>query len=79
MNIYRIWQEANNKYDTYDSAVVIAETMEAAKNMHPSDGKPLKASENDWTSIDNVQCELFGKADPVRTEACIVCASFNAG
>ena len=25
MKVFKIWQEENNEYDTYDSAVVIAE------------------------------------------------------
>lgn len=41
MNIYLISQDKNNGYDTYDSAVVFAESEEEARNMHPS-GKPLK-------------------------------------
>ena len=35
MNIYRISQHKVRGYDTYDSAVVIAESSFAAGNMHP--------------------------------------------
>lgn len=36
MNIYFLSQTENNNYDTYDSCVVIAETEEEAKLIHPS-------------------------------------------
>jgi hypothetical protein len=36
MKIYCIYQEVNTGYDSYDSAVVIAESEDAARRMHPS-------------------------------------------
>lgn len=36
MNLYLISQTSNNDYDTYDSAVVCAESEDAARTMHPS-------------------------------------------
>lgn len=35
MNLYRISQEENQKYDTYDSAVVAADSSDIAKLIHP--------------------------------------------
>ena len=35
MNIYKIKQNANKDYDTYDSAVVIAESESKAQQMQP--------------------------------------------
>ena len=35
MNLYYVWQDENNDYDTYDSFVVCAENEEEAKNTHP--------------------------------------------
>ena len=35
--IYLISQSVNNEYDTYDSAVVIAESPEEAKKIHPNE------------------------------------------
>lgn len=35
MKIYKISQNVNNEYDTYDSAVVYAESEEEAKQIHP--------------------------------------------
>lgn len=36
MKIYKISQNVNNEYDTYDSMVVCAENEEEAKRTHPS-------------------------------------------
>lgn len=36
MNLYKISQDVNNNYDTYDSAVVVAANLEDAKMIHPS-------------------------------------------
>jgi hypothetical protein len=36
LNIYKIWQNVNNGYDTYDSAVVIAHGEEEARSMNPA-------------------------------------------
>ena len=38
MNIYKISQNENNRYDTYDSAIVCAENPEKAKLIHPDTG-----------------------------------------
>jgi hypothetical protein len=35
MNLYKISQDSNLDYDTYDSAVVCAENEEMARNMIP--------------------------------------------
>lgn len=36
MNIYKISQNINNGWDTYDSAIVCAESEEDARKIHPS-------------------------------------------
>lgn len=36
MKIYKITQSINNGYDTYDSAIVCAESTKEAKRIHPS-------------------------------------------
>ena len=38
MKLWKIWQEVNNNYDTYDSAVVVADTEEVARKIHPYHG-----------------------------------------
>ncbi len=35
MNIYVISQDSNTGYDTYDSAVVVAESADTARLLHP--------------------------------------------
>ena len=35
MNIYKIWADDWLGYDTYDSAIVVAENEEAARHIHP--------------------------------------------
>jgi hypothetical protein len=37
MNLYKISQNSNNDYDTYDSAIVAAESEDAARRIHPGD------------------------------------------
>ncbi len=37
MKIYKLWQDVNNGYDTYDSIIVCAENEEEAKRIHPSE------------------------------------------
>ena len=93
MNIYRIWQNQNNGYDTFDSAVVVAESEEAARHVHPiwawrsddfnKSGKWIRSQ--DWESStwartpDRVSVELIGKADESLKTEQVICASFNAG
>ncbi len=36
MKIYKIWQTVNNNYDTYDSAIVVADNEEEARKISPS-------------------------------------------
>jgi hypothetical protein len=80
VNLYFISQNENRGYDTYDSAVVAAETEEAAREIHPS-GMECDKDAYDWDgwcAKEYVKVKLIGKA----TEDCIagvICASFNAG
>lgn len=37
LNIYKIWVDKRLGYDTYDSAIVVAENEEAARHIHPGD------------------------------------------
>ena len=36
LKIYKIWQTVNKRYDTYDSAMVVAESEEEARRISPS-------------------------------------------
>lgn len=77
MNLYFVWQDENNDYDTYDSFVICAENEEEAKNTHPDGGENWRRST--WASCpEKVKCELIGKASD-NVEKGIVIASFNAG
>ena len=73
MKLFKIWQTENNGYDTYDSAVVAAESKEDAVTINPAD-----PSYYSWVSSDKVSVELLGTAKP-GTKRGVICASFNAG
>lgn len=83
MNLYLISQDSNSDYDTFDSAVVCAESEDDARNMDPGG---MKAEPVEWGSTYNQWCltpdlvtvKLIGTAAP-GMERGVVCASFNAG
>ena len=52
MNIYLISQDKNNGYDTYDSAVVFAESEEEARLIHPGGEKLVDGSWYEYPSPD---------------------------
>lgn len=83
MNLYRISQNANNDYDTYDSAVVAAPDESTARIMNPWNGSVM--SESDWSqrsswcsSPNDVQVELIGVASEGRAQGLIL-SSYKAG
>lgn len=82
MKLFLISQSENNNYDTYDSAVVAAETEEIAKAMDPSSGNPKVFGGEycgDWCkSLDGVNVLYLGEAAEGITQG-VICASFNAG
>jgi hypothetical protein len=84
MKLWLISQTENKGYDTYDSAVVAAETENAARLIHPSSHYLKPVSEWgkscwDWaTSPDKVTAKLIGEALP-NTPPGSICSSFNAG
>lgn len=83
MKLWLISQRANGGYDTYDSAVVAAETEEDAKATHP-DGRRFDPTcprgwqglYGTWANPSDVAAEYIGETD---REAGVICASFNAG
>ena len=86
MNIYLIYQNEVRGYDTYDSAVVIAENEESARNTHPSTAGNTANEEwkhyGTWVKYEdreNVHVELLGKCDDAQKTIGVVVASFNAG
>lgn len=78
MNLYLLEQDDVGGYDTYDSAVVVAESEDAARKIHPNGGV-VPSDSDTWTNeLGKIQVKLLGKA-VAGEEAGVVCASFNAG
>lgn len=82
LNLYLISQTELTGYDTYDSAVVCAESEDQARLFHPSGGGTSLDKWNEyrvWASSPNhVNVEFLGIAR-AGYKAGVVCASFNAG
>jgi len=79
MKLWKIWQDVNQDYDAYDSAIVTAETEEEARMTHPRttctyDYWPMDT----WTDPDKVRVEYLGEAKE-GTTAGVILASYNAG
>jgi len=83
MKLWLISQTKNNGYDSFDSAVVAAESEDAARNTHPlENGSFENPSHIDmWVSshdLDHVNVRYIGEAY-IGTKAGVILASFNAG
>lgn len=85
MKLWLLTQTANEGYDTFDSAVMAAETEDEARNMSPGHDEHEEFSDegkfykNSWVSnIDDVSVEYIGEAKPGTKKGQII-ASFNAG
>ncbi len=68
MNLYLISQTENEDYDTYDSAVVCAETAAEAKVIHPGDDEEYNLTDINnykfsWAHPDDEHVKLIGIAD----------------
>lgn len=88
--LWLISQNQNSGYDTYDSSVVVAETSDAAKWIHPRGRKfdPYESEEyfrwdyafGCWASHpDKVDVKCIGTASSNLKDGQVVCSSFNAG
>jgi hypothetical protein len=78
MKLWLIYQRDNTGWDTYDSAVVAAETEDEARLIHPGNGK-WNDRWSAWASTpDKVHVDYIGEAKD-GTEHGVVLASFNAG
>lgn len=84
MKLWKISQTVNESYDTYDSAVIAAETEEEARMTHPGfwwqfgkkwDGKEKKYGS--WCNASEVTVEYIGEAAP-EIKAGVIVSSFNA-
>lgn len=93
MKIYKLSQDENNDYDTYDSAIVVAENEEEAKRTHPNheyykydeDGDEYwihnggkKEECGSWCSLEHVKVEYVGEAKEGLKKG-VLLSSFNAG
>lgn len=86
MKLWLISQTVNGGYGTYDSAVVAAETEDAARLTHPDadpddDAAPWDGNDDfyaNWADAKYVCVEYLGEAREGHP-AGVVCASFNAG
>lgn len=79
MKLWVISQTVNRGYDTYDSAVVAAETEEKARNILPSGDDWYEASRyGGWANDPSeVNVEYLGETD--REISGVILSSFNAG
>lgn len=86
MNLYLISQTVNDDYDTYDSAVVAAESEDEARKMHPGQSQgdfyeswwTRDTEYGSWASrLEDVKVELIGVSH--ENVSRVICASFNAG
>ena len=82
MKLWKISQTKNSDYDTYDSAVVAAETEEAARLTHPggeTDGWwTSRWYLSCWAEPQEVLVSYIGEAAP-NTKPGVIVTSFNAG
>jgi hypothetical protein len=85
MNIYKVSQNINNDYDTFDSMVVVTNDEDEARRIHPkrSWGLPNDEGWEDYlwvpfADIDKLKVEYIGEADASQ-EIGVILASFNAG
>ena len=81
MKLFLISQSENNKFDTYDSAVVIAENEDEARNMHPGTGEYMDDElwkRDDWCNFPE-QVKVMYLGESIDDKKGVVCASFNAG
>ena len=95
LGLYLLTQNTNRNYDTFDSCVVAAESVEDAKRVHPY-GEEYEYRESagewgrwghsgywlddrTWAKPENVTATRIGVADPSIKAGTVVLASFNAG
>ena len=78
MNIYLLSQDQNRGWDTYDAAVVAAETEDDARHINPGGDWDCSVGWTGWVnSPDQVNVALIGEAAS-GTAAGVVLASFHA-
>jgi hypothetical protein len=94
MKIYKLWQDVNHDYDTYDSIIVCAKNEEEAKRIQPSeyyeygddgksyfkysDGSKNLQTDDSWCELEDVKVEYLGEAKKELKKG-VILTSFNAG
>lgn len=80
LNLYRISQDRRSGWNTFSSAVVVAESEEVARMTHPS-GYPMYHGTDDhgWVLPMYVVVEYLGPYMGGHDSGRIVCSSFHAG
>lgn len=85
LKLYKISQNVNNDYDTYDSAIIAAESEHDARYTYPSEyhdePRPWNGRITDnysnWCDAEYVIVELIGTAAP-HVKPGVILGSFNA-
>jgi hypothetical protein len=84
MNLYRISQRKNSEYDTFDSAIVAAESEKDASKIHPNGREDIPNERESglfgsWVNNPkHVKAKLIGVALEGTVRG-VICASYNAG
>jgi hypothetical protein len=77
VKLYLLEQTVVDGYDTFDSCVVVAESEQSAKLMHPA-GDSIGEDSYTWPNNPaDVKATYLGLAEDPTPR--VVCASFNAG
>ena len=81
LKLYLLSQDHNTDYDSYDSCVVVASSIEEARAIRPGGSTPQPGElDYTWCSPDGVKVQELGVVtDETLKAGFVVCASFNAG
>ena len=82
LKLYKISQDINNGYDTYDAAIVCASSEDEARHLHPRLGSLTADSGDTWVTLSQinlVNVEYIGEASPNFDCPQAILASYNAG
>lgn len=78
MNLYLLSQDVNDNYDTYDSMIVVSDTIENAVK-HSVEKHHTYTTYKPWAAAEDIKCIMIGVANPEYETTEIILASFNAG
>lgn len=85
MKLWLLSQTKNEQFDTYDKAVVAAETESEARFIHPDEYSVTPPGDDatdeaygTWTCAENVNVKFLGEAAPGTSKG-VILASYNGG